>query len=163
MQTFNALSHDEMKAELMSCCHCEPWAMRVMAYAPFTDYSSLVASSHGAWLSATEPEILEAFSGHPQIGDLTALRNKYADTANAEQGQVASADEDTLVRLRDLNQEYLNKFGFIFIVCASGKSAVEMLSLLEERINNTRETELAIGAREQGAITELRLAKLLEE
>lgn len=163
LESFNALSPDEMKMELMACCHCDPWAERVMAYRPFQTFDELVTACRGAWLSATEEEILSAFSGHPQIGDLEALKNRYAETASAEQGQVAGADEEVLIRLRDRNQEYLEKFGFIFIVCASGKSAEAMLALLENRLDHSRDRELAIGAREQGAITELRLAKLFEE
>ena len=105
----------------------------------------------------------EAFQGHPQIGDLAALLNKYASTASTEQGQVVEADEAVLIALGERNREYLDKFGFIFIVCATGKSAAEMLGLLEARIGNDRETELANGAIEQGKIMRLRLNKRFTE
>ncbi|MFT7246626.1 MAG: OHCU decarboxylase, partial [Candidatus Azotimanducaceae bacterium] len=111
---------------------------------------------------ATEVETLEAFTAHPQIGDLDALRNKYANTANSEQGQISAADEETLIALRDENQTYLARFGFIFIVCATGKSAAEMLELLQTRLLNDRATELENGAQEQWLITELRLNYLFE-
>ncbi|MFT4799054.1 MAG: 2-oxo-4-hydroxy-4-carboxy-5-ureidoimidazoline decarboxylase, partial [Candidatus Azotimanducaceae bacterium] len=111
------------------------------------------------WQRATEEEILEAFTAHPQIGDLDALRNKYAFTANAEQGQISGTDEETLVVLRDDNRAYLERFGFIFIVCATGKSAAAMLELLQARLPNDRATELTNGAHEQWLITELRLNK----
>ena len=163
IEGFNALSATEMRERLIACCHCDAWADRVVAKVPFETAQSLAVACQTAWQTATEAEILEAFSGHPQIGDLEALKSKYAPSANVEQGQVSGAHDATLVRLRDRNREYLEKFGFIFIVCASGKTAEEMLTLLEARSDNARETELGNGAREQGAITELRLARLFEE
>jgi 2-oxo-4-hydroxy-4-carboxy-5-ureidoimidazoline decarboxylase len=94
---------------------------------------------------------------------MNALRNKYASTASAEQGQVTNATEGVLLALREKNLLYLEKFGFIFIVCATGKSASEMLALLEARINNSPDEELVNGAREQGEIMNLRLSKLLKD
>ena len=161
--TFNQLSLDERRTHLVACCHCEAWADRVLEQSPFENTDQLCQVADDAWRSASEAEILEAFEGHPQIGDLSALRNKYAATASAEQGQVTEADESVLVALRDQNQAYLDKFGFIFIVCASGKSAEEMLQLLSERIVNDRQTELRNGATEQGKITQLRLQKLIAD
>jgi len=105
--------------------------------------------------------MLEAFSGHPQIGDLEALRNRYAERAHAEQGQVLSAPDETLAELKDMNEAYLERHGFIFIVCATGKSAEQMLELLEQRLPNSREQELRIAAEEQAKITHIRLDKLL--
>lgn len=163
LEEFNDLGRQWQYEALLSCCHCASWAARVPDGAPFESIDALIDCAAEAWSTAGEVEILEAFSGHPQIGDLDALRNKYAETASAEQGQVVAADESTLVRLRDQNRAYLEKFGFIFIVCATGKSAAEMLDLLEARIGNTREEELANGAREQMAITEIRLRKMVEE
>ncbi len=162
IDSLNQLGRDELVDALNACCHCRVWAEQVADSAPFESREALLKLADECWRDKGEREILEAFSGHPQIGDMQALRNKYATTASAEQGQVAAADEAVLVRLRDLNRIYLDRFGFIFIVCASGKRAEEMLALLEDRVNNTREQELANGAAEQGKITELRLIKLLE-
>ena len=106
--------------------------------------------AHTCWSDAAESERLEAFSGHPQIGDLSALKNRFAATASAEQGQVAAATEETLLALKSANDAYLEKFGFIFIVCATGKSAEEMLELVNERLPNSRQEELDNGAIEQG-------------
>ncbi len=92
---------------------------------------------------------------------MAALRNKYAHSANREQGQILQADEDVLKQLNAGNQKYLERFGFIFIVCATGKSAAEMLELLNARIDNSREVELANGAREQAAIMLLRIDQLV--
>jgi 2-oxo-4-hydroxy-4-carboxy-5-ureidoimidazoline decarboxylase len=163
IDSVNNLTAGKLGSQLQECCHCANWAERVAVSAPFSTADDLVAICAAQWLEATEEEILEAFSGHPQIGDMNALRNKYASTASAEQGQVTSADESVLLALRDQNQTYLEKFGFIFIVCATGKSASEMLALLEPRINKSRDEELANGAREQGEIMKLRLDKLLED
>jgi 2-oxo-4-hydroxy-4-carboxy-5-ureidoimidazoline decarboxylase len=145
IDAINNLTANELEARLQKCCHCAAWAERVAGSAPFLTAGNLVECCSGQWLKATEEEILEAFSGHPQIGDMT------------------SADESVLLALRDQNQAYLEKFGFIFIVCATGKSASEMLALLEARINNSRDDELTNGAIEQGEIMKLRLEKLLED
>lgn len=159
----NQLDEPALLQVLKACCHCDGWSRRVARRRPFESESALFAAAEQEWQRASEQEILEAFSGHPQIGDLDALRNRYAATASAEQGQVTTADESTLARLRDRNLVYLDRFGFIFIVCASGKSAAEMLALLEARIDNSRDEELGNGAVEQGKITRLRLEKLLKE
>lgn len=163
LEDFNRLEFADSTALLLDCCHCQSWAERVAERAPFEDLASLMTAADEIWLEATEAEILEAFSGHPQIGDVDALRSKYAETANAEQGQVFGATEETLLALKAANDAYLAKNNFIFIVCASGKSAEEMLALVQARLNNSRDQELVNGAREQGAITELRLRKTIEE
>ena len=160
LEVLNALMQEARSEHLFGCCHCRHWADEVSSCAPFESPEHLMLIAGEKWAIATEAEILEAFDGHPQIGDMQALRNKFAVTATTEQGQVTDADEETLLRLREMNQTYLETFGFIFIVCATGKSAQEMLALLEARINNTREEELVNGAREQAAITRLRLANL---
>ena len=161
--TFNKLVIDDMIFQLTECCHCHTWARRVANAQPFLSVDNLLECASRLWRVATEQEILEAFSHHPKIGDMTALRNKYASTAEAEQGQVTLADERVLLALHDQNEAYYKKFGFIFIVCATGKSASEMLGLLNERVNNSRNEELVNGAREQGAIMNLRLKKLLKD
>ena len=97
---------------------------------------------------------------------MNSLRKKYASTkalAAGEQSAVSQASEETLQALAQGNLDYEKKFGFIFIVCATGKSALEMLELLQARLPNTREQELLNAAREQHAITVLRLQKLLQD
>jgi 2-oxo-4-hydroxy-4-carboxy-5-ureidoimidazoline decarboxylase len=163
INAINNMTVDELRARLLGCCSCFAWAERVVASAPFATADNLMECCATQWLRATQEELLEAFFGHPQIGDMNALRNKYASTASAEQGQVTNATEGVLLALREKNQLYLEKFGFIFIVCATGKSASEMLALLEARINNSPDEELVNGAREQGEIMNLRLSKLLKD
>lgn len=127
---------------------------------PFPTVQACLDSARLYWNCATEAERLEAFSGHPQIGDMQALRNKYAVSAGREQGQITSASEEVLLNLRDENKTYASKYGFIFIVCATGKAAPEMLAILRQRMRNDRATELDIAAGEQLKITELRLGQL---
>jgi 2-oxo-4-hydroxy-4-carboxy-5-ureidoimidazoline decarboxylase len=159
--SLNSLSNEEAHTAFLDCCHCARWASDMNLARPYDSAQSVFDAARDCWLQATEAEKLEAFLGHPQIGDLDALRNKYATSANREQGQITQADEQTLVALTELNKQYLTDYGFIFIVCATGKSAAGMLNLLKGRIENPREDELNNAAREQGAITQLRLEKLL--
>jgi len=109
-------------------------------------------------------DMLEAFSHHPEIGsDLAALRQRFASTAawsSAEQAGVAGADDATLEALRDGNVRYRERFGYVFLVCATGKSAAEMLALLQARLPHDADTELRVAAGEQAKITRLRLEKL---
>ena len=115
------------------------------------------------WQGLTETDYLEAFSAHPRIGDVNSLRKKYSNTkriAGNEQAGVQTASQETLERLAEANEEYFKKFGFIFIVFATGKSADEMLQILEERMGNDRVTEIRNAAAAQLEITKLRLNKL---
>ena len=163
LDEFNQLDPESRRSQLMQNCQCEAWAGRVAARAPFANRHELLDVAALEWQAADEEEVLEAFAGHPQIGDLEVLRSQYAVAANAEQGQVLSASETTLEALKEANEAYLSRHGFIFIVCASGKSADEMLVMVLNRLKNSRADELVNGAREQAAITELRLKKMIEE
>jgi len=158
---FNEAARKTAVTEFNACLGCLSWAEKMADARPFESIIEVLAEGRAQWQSATEAQILEAFTAHPQIGDLDALRNKYANTANAEQGQITAADEGTLIALQGDNQAYLARFGFIFIVCATGKSATEMLELLQARLLNDRATEVANAAHEQWLITELRLKLLI--
>src|SRR5262249_47777619 len=134
---------------------------------PFASTPQLMAAGMEIYARLEPHEYLEAFAQHPQIGaDLGELARKFASTASwsaGEQAGVAGADAATLTALRDRNRDYLARFGYIFIVCASGKSASEMLHMLEARLANDAETELRIAAGEQAKIMQLRLEKLAQE
>ena len=160
----NALPLAQARAALERCCGSQRWVESMLARRPFADTLQLLAASDAATAELGRDDLLEAFSHHPPIGmDLEALRRKFAGTAAlsaAEQAAAASADRATLEALRDKNGLYLQRFGYIFIVCASGKSAAEMLALLEQRLCNPPDLELGIAAAEQGKITKLRLEKL---
>ena len=159
LEEFNSLPSDTALEKLIECCHCRSWATLMESGRPFSDKATLLEKADEYWSNMEEPEFLEAFKGHARIGDLEKLKDKYS-RASAEQGQVAQAAEATLQGLLNQNTAYEERHGFIFIVCASGKSASEMLALLEARIGNTREEELSNAANEQAKITKLRLNSL---
>lgn len=163
LDAFNAADSRSAQEALRRCCSCSRWIDALEQGRPYPDRESLHAAADRAWEGLGEDDCLEAFAGHPQIGDIDSLREKYADSralAAGEQSGVADADEETLQRLARGNAAYLARFGFIFIVCASGKSAGEMLELLEARLNNPRQQEFANAAEEQRRIFHIRLGQL---
>jgi len=162
LSEFNQLPSADAIAALYGCCHCQSWAKHVAERRPYASLEKLLTTANCFWAGVEEEHILEAFSGHARIGDIELLRSRYAGRATQEQGQVLQASESVIQDLYRLNKAYEEKNGFIFIVCASGKSADDMLLLLQARIDNSRALELQNGAREQGEITRLRLAKLID-
>jgi 2-oxo-4-hydroxy-4-carboxy-5-ureidoimidazoline decarboxylase len=131
---------------------------------PFADEAAMLAVAEEAFRALGPDDWREAFTHHPRIGDLDGLRAKFASTrtwASGEQAGAMGADEGVLQALAAGNREYEERFGHIFIVCATGKSAAEMLGLLEDRLPNPPQTELRIAAAEQEKITRLRLQKLI--
>jgi 2-oxo-4-hydroxy-4-carboxy-5-ureidoimidazoline decarboxylase len=159
---FNLLDHSAACAALLACCHSQRWATQMADDRPFADVADLMARAHEHWQRAEERDLLDAFSGHARIGDMNRLRDKFSQ-AHKEQGQVAQADDSVLQALLDLNHDYEQRHGFIFIVCATGKSADEMLAILRSRLPNSRAQELANAAAEQQQITALRLSALFAE
>ena len=163
---FNHLSKQEASNHLMKCCTSDTWVERMLNFRPYKNRQHIKELADNAWLELQESDYLQAFEGHPKIGDVNSLREKYSNTkelASGEQGSVNTASEDVLMKLSEKNTEYFDKFGFIFIVCATGKSASEMLAILCERMPNDRKTELINAAEEQRKIFQLRLTKLFEE
>ncbi len=166
IEALDALSRDEARAALERCCGASRWVEAVNAARPFGNAAALFAASDRAFSELERGDWLEAFAHHPKIGDVSALRAKFAATAawaGAEQAGAAAAGEETLRALAEGNRAYEERFGYIFIVCATGKSAGEMLALLRARIGNDPDAELAIAAAEQRKITRLRIEKLLGE
>ena len=131
---------------------------------PYQTLAELITQAHDVWWSLDRDDWLEAFRSHPRIGE-----KKPAETVSAqasqwsgqEQAGVNTAPTETTLALATLNQAYEQKFGFIFIICATGKTSGEMLAALRERIEHEPGVELPIAAAEQSKITELRLKKLL--
>lgn len=147
------------------CCSSPRWTQKMVKARPFSDLTNLLSTGFKLWQQTTEQDKLDAFAGHPMIGDLSSLKAKFAHTeklAANEQQSTATADDEVLEALHALNHQYLAQFGFIFIICATGLSAKFMLSELQARIHNTRDTELRIAAEQQWNITELRLQKALQ-
>jgi 2-oxo-4-hydroxy-4-carboxy-5-ureidoimidazoline decarboxylase len=131
---------------------------------PAEDLVDLLEDAEECWYTLKEQDWREAFSHHPRIGDAESLRKKFASDpfAGDEQSGIAGASDQTLYSLSEGNKSYEQKFGYIFIVSAAGKSAVEMLGILTARLRNKPETEITIAMDEQNKITRLRLEKLFE-
>ena len=160
----NKLAPEEAFNELFKCCGSSRWAKALSSHLPFENKHELLSYSDHVWSNSTKEDGLEAFSHHPKIGDLKDLEKKFSATkewAGNEQAGVNQAKLDTLKALAKGNEAYELRFGYIFIVCATGKSAEEMLDLLNQRINNDPETEFQIAMNEQNKITKIRLEKLL--
>jgi 2-oxo-4-hydroxy-4-carboxy-5-ureidoimidazoline decarboxylase len=161
----NGLPAEEAWRVLERCCGADVWVDSVCASRPHGSADALNAASEAAFAKLRRGDWLEAFTHHPKIGDVAGLREKFAATAawaGDEQRGAAGADEATLQALADGNAAYEERFGHIFIVCATGKSAAEMLALLSERLPNDPAEELRIAAEEQKKITALRLKKLID-
>jgi allantoicase len=160
----NGMSIEEARAALLRCCGAKRWAAWMLTQRPFASTEALLKAAAGVWTQMEKADMLEAFAHHPEIGsDLAALRQRFAATAawaSAEQAGVAGADDATLEALRDGNVRYREKFGYVFLVCATGKTAAEMLALLQARLPHDADTELTVAAAEQAKITRLRLEKL---
>jgi len=160
----NRLSAEEARAALLACCGSTRWASEVAALRPFWDVGQLLNIGGRVWRELGREDWLEAFRAHPKIGESKPQRETGAEAerwSEGEQARAREAPDETLAALSEANREYEGRFGFIFIVCAAGKSAEEMLALLRERLGNDPETELRVAAGEQWRITELRLRKFL--
>ncbi len=163
---FNELTEAEAKARLTQCCGASRWVESMLDRRPFASAAELQSAAQHAFAELNEPDWLEAFAHHPRIGDIDSLRKRFAATAawaGSEQAGASAANEETLRSLARGNDGYFDKHGFIFIVCATGKSAAEMLALLRERLPHSRAEELKLAAGEQQKITALRIDKLLNE
>jgi len=166
LDSINQLQPDEAKKLFLNCCSSQNWAQQLQQCRPFATTESLLQQADECWQNLCEKDYLEAFSGHPRIGDVDSLRQKFSQTktiAAGEQQLVNEASEETINELAKENEKYYSRFGFIFIVFASGKSAEEMLLLLKQRLNNVRRQEILIAAQEQRKIFRKRLLNLLEQ
>lgn len=159
LSELNNLPMETVREALLSCCGSEAWVADMIARRPFMDDASLHAQGDEAWWQLAEREWLEAFSKHPKIGE----RRDGAKWSAAEQSGMAQASANAVESMYRRNIEYMDKFGWIFIVCATGKSRAEMLAILEERLANDPADEILVAAGEQAKITHLRLTKLLAE
>lgn len=152
----NNLSVPQLQDALHACCGSLAWVRKMMAIFPVKDEEHLLAAATMYWQECAPADWIEAFNHHPRIG--AATDNKWAAE---EQASVAHTTDTVLYRLEEGNRLYQEKFGYIFIVCATGKSAEEMLALLEERLPHTPDEEIKIAMEEQDKITRIRLKKLL--
>lgn len=163
LSRFNQLPSSDASAMLSHCCAAKRWVEQMNNNRPYASPDKLLACAAEIWQNMSNDDYLQAFAAHPMIGDLTSLEKKYASTAAtaaSEQASTQHADKDTLEKLHRLNHEYRERHGFIFIIFASGKSATEMLTALEQRFYNTTAQEISNAAAEQLKITRLRLSRL---
>lgn len=161
---FDHLEPSQKKALLLQCCGSTAWANKMLKMPAAEDLIDLFEDAEEKWYECTENDWKEAFSHHPRIGDLDALGKKFSTDqfAGEEQSSIQKASGKSLELLAEGNKRYEEKFGYIFIVCASGKSVDEMLEILNRRLKNEPEEEIKIAMDEQNKIIRLRLEKLFE-
>jgi 2-oxo-4-hydroxy-4-carboxy-5-ureidoimidazoline decarboxylase len=176
---WNQLPVQEAVEEILPCCSSRAWADRLAAQRPFRDVASLLAASDETWSNLGAADWMDAFRGHPRIGESSAAQSASTQSgatqsrsdrpgsdrsstwSDQEQRNVATADERLKVALGDANREYEQRFRHIFIVCATGKSGKEILEILQRRLRNDETTELREAAEQQRLITRIRLTKWL--
>jgi OHCU decarboxylase len=166
LRRLNKLSLEETSAELLKCCGSSAWANGLAAQGPFESVDELILAADRLWWRLSSEDWLEAFSSHPKIGEQSGARpgpEKARAWSAEEQSGTQNASREVMSELMRANRAYEAKFGYIFIVCATGKSTEEMLALLKQRLPHDPATELRIAAAEQSKITRLRLIKLLAE
>jgi 2-oxo-4-hydroxy-4-carboxy-5-ureidoimidazoline decarboxylase len=160
LHTINGASPEAAREILMRACGSTRWVERMMQRRPFGNDARLLFAARNEWFGLTEADWLEAFAHHPRIGDRASLDRRFPathDLSAKEQAGMGGANAEAIAALAEGNERYFARFGFIFIVCATGKSAEEMLALLRARLPNERSAELRIAAEEQARITALRL------
>ncbi len=164
LDQLNKLPSEDAQAEFLKCCGCKSWARAMTKARPFENANHLLNEADRIWWSLDPADWLEAFRAHPKIGEkkAAAAQSEQAQNWSAqEQSGTQNAPADTMLLLAEGNRKYEQRFGFIFIVCATGKSSEEMLAVLNNRLGNDRDTEIRTAAEEQRKITRLRLEKLL--
>ena len=166
LASLNLMSPSQAEAEFLKCCGSRNWAQQMVAARPYPGLNELITKADRIWWSLDSEDWLEAFHSHPKIGEKKAAAPTAVEAqrwSENEQSGIRNSAQQTLDELADLNRAYEEKFGYIFIVCASGKSSEEMLAMLHDRLKNNAVEELRIAAAEQAKITQLRLRKLLAE
>jgi allantoicase len=163
LRHWNALAEREAEAALRACCGSKKWVEQVLKQRPFRSIDSLRGAADEAWWSLGEKDWREAFAAHPRIGEKSSEKPASVSREWSEREQVGlrGASAAALAELREANRAYESRFGYIFIVCAMGKTAEEMLALLRQRLQNEPDQELRVAAEEQRRITQLRLEKML--
>jgi 2-oxo-4-hydroxy-4-carboxy-5-ureidoimidazoline decarboxylase len=153
----NALPAEEARRALERCCGAGRWVDGMLAARPFTSAAALHQAADAVWAALGPPDFLEAFAHHPAIG---ARAESLSAWSSEEQARAAEGAAAVAAELGGLNQAYAARFGYTFIICATGRSAPEILAQLRARLGNDADTELSVAAAEQASITHLRLEKL---
>lgn len=160
----NALPAAKAEADLLTCCGSREWARRVTALRPFAGEDALFDAAEVVWWALDREDWLQAFRSHPRIGEKKAEAGQTGREQGWSRGEQAGMDaaaDATRRALADGNRAYEERFGHIYLVCATGRTADELLSMLTQRLENEPEAELRVAAGEQARITRLRLQKLL--
>jgi OHCU decarboxylase len=163
---WNNLPSDDAAREVLDCCGSSAWARQLAERRPFPDESSLIAASDQIWNGLQPADWEEAFSKHPRIGERKALKAASTQSAvwsSEEQQSAAGASEEIQSAVVEANRAYEERFGRIFIICATGRSANGMLEILRSRMHNDEATELRVSTEEQREITNIRLRKWLAQ
>jgi 2-oxo-4-hydroxy-4-carboxy-5-ureidoimidazoline decarboxylase len=161
---WNSLNPTTAAREALPCCGSQAWAVALASKRPFTDTASVAEASAAVWFALPQEAWQEAFSSHPRIGQKhaqTTATDESLQWSAQEQRTALSADETAKLALEEANHRYEQKFGHIFIVCATGKTSGEILAILEARMQNNATTELREAAKQQNQITQLRLQRWL--
>lgn len=165
LAAWNAMSETEAIEAMLACCGAKSWAAAMTARRPIADVVELSATANREWSKLDESDWLEAFACHPRIGERKSAHGpaKSATWSRQEQASAASAVEYVLAEIARDNELYVERFGFTYIVCATGKTAEEMLAILQRRLKNDRVAELREAAEQQRQILQIRLGKWLVE
>lgn len=166
VELLNGMSVDRAEAQFLKCCGSKRWAQAMARARPFESEQTIFDEADALFGLLSDEDWLEAFRAHPKIGEKKAAADQSEMAkkwSSQEQSRVESTAAETRQALSEGNREYEQRFGFIFIVCATGKSAEEMLTMLEQRMANDPAAELRVAAEEQRKITHLRLRRLLSE
>ncbi len=165
LERFNRLPHQRVVRALLDCCGSKKWAQEMAAHRPFAGEAELFEAADKTWSALAREDWLEAFQHHPPIGE-TRAKARQSTTASRwsakEQSSAQKATPEALEALVAQNRAYAEKFGYVFLICATGKRSEEILNALHHRLPNDPDAELRIAAEEQRKITRLRLEKLLE-
>jgi allantoicase len=164
LNRLNEASRDDASAELLKCCGSRRWAARLADLRPFASHLDLLSAADQVFSKLDDGDWLEAFAAHPRIGDRAAIASRFGETrswAEGEQAGALVAPDAVLDELARGNQAYEERFGHVFLICATGQSAFRMLASLRDRLANPPDIELQIAADEQRRISRLRLEKLL--
>jgi 2-oxo-4-hydroxy-4-carboxy-5-ureidoimidazoline decarboxylase len=160
---FDVASDDELRVRLHSCCAAESWVGHMVAGRPYRSEAALYLASDRATAELDAGGLAQALAGHPRIGDAAPAHGRSAAWSRGEQAGVATAGADLLAELAAANAAYERQFGHVYLVCASGRDAAELLAVCRSRLGNDPETERDVVTGELAKINQLRLAKLLEE
>jgi OHCU decarboxylase len=163
LHAWNEIPEPQAFDALLSCCAARKWANRLTALRPFANEESLFGAADNVWESMRESDWMEAFRAHPRIGERKAVQAsaQSSEWSKEEQASVGNAQIDILAELAAGNRRYEELFGFTYIVCATGKSAEDMLSILQRRLANGRDSELKEAAEQQRQILQIRLRRWL--